>query len=458
MTYKLTTEEMHRLTVEEFRSSEKLPLTVVLDNVRSLNNIGSVFRTSDAFRVEHIALCGITATPPHREIHKTALGAEESVAWSYHEDTAECVRALKEQGYKVYAVEQVDDSIKLGTQASRLLGLGAQASRLHATGTVAHPEATGTVAHPEAGETPAHPEEIPDVRTRGYLPHFENRAIQFITFRLYDSVPKELIEEWKMVLTQESDAEGPSDVARQMHKLVDKFEDSGYGQCFLADSRVADMMEQTLKHDDGKKYDLISYCIMPNHVHVVIRVHDGVSQSSILHTWRSYSAHEANKILGRSGDFWMKDYYDRYIRNAQHYMAVVQYIKDNPAKAGLGAQASRLLEAPPITGLGSMVGHINGTQASRLHGLGAQASRLHATGTVAHPEATGTVVHPEAGETPAHLAIILGNEIEGVQEGILPLCDGCLEIPQYGTKHSLNVSCAAAIVIWEMFKELRVNR
>ena len=111
---KLTTEEMGRMTVEEFRKSEKLPLTVVLDNVRSLNNIGSVFRTSDAFRVEHIALCGITATPPHREIHKTALGAEDSVAWSYHEDTAECLRALKGQGYKVFAVEQVDDSVKLG--------------------------------------------------------------------------------------------------------------------------------------------------------------------------------------------------------------------------------------------------------------------------------------------------------------------------------------------------------
>ena len=111
---KLTTEEMHRLTVEEFRESEKLPLTVVLDNVRSLNNIGSVFRTSDAFRVEHIALCGITATPPHREIHKTALGAEDSVAWSYHEETAEYVKELKRQGYKIYAVEIAHDSIKLG--------------------------------------------------------------------------------------------------------------------------------------------------------------------------------------------------------------------------------------------------------------------------------------------------------------------------------------------------------
>ena len=105
------------MTVEEFRASEKLPLTVVLDNVRSLNNVGSVFRTSDAFRVEHIALCGITATPPHREIHKTALGAEESVEWSYHEDTVECVRSLKEKGYRIYAVELAHDSLKLGTDA-----------------------------------------------------------------------------------------------------------------------------------------------------------------------------------------------------------------------------------------------------------------------------------------------------------------------------------------------------
>ena len=101
------------MSVEEFRESEKLPLTVVLDNVRSLNNIGSVFRTSDAFRVEHIALCGITATPPHREIHKTALGAEDSVEWSYHEDAAECVRGLKEKGYRIYAVEIAHNSIKL---------------------------------------------------------------------------------------------------------------------------------------------------------------------------------------------------------------------------------------------------------------------------------------------------------------------------------------------------------
>ena len=114
---KLTTQEMNRLSVDEFRASEKLPLTVVLDNVRSQNNIGSVFRTADAFRVERIAPCGICSTPPHREIHKTALGAEDSVLWSYHEDTASCLQELKRQGYKIYAVEQVDDSVKLGLDA-----------------------------------------------------------------------------------------------------------------------------------------------------------------------------------------------------------------------------------------------------------------------------------------------------------------------------------------------------
>ncbi len=113
MSHKLTMEELHRMSVQEYKVAEKLPLTVVLDNVRSQNNIGSVFRTGDAFRVERICLCGICSTPPHRDIHKTALGAEDSVDWTYYEDTADCVKELKAKGYKVYAIEQVDDSISL---------------------------------------------------------------------------------------------------------------------------------------------------------------------------------------------------------------------------------------------------------------------------------------------------------------------------------------------------------
>ncbi|MFV0270386.1 MAG: RNA methyltransferase [Macellibacteroides fermentans] len=110
---KLKITEMNRLTPEAFRESKKIPLIVVLDHVRSLNNVGSVFRTSDAFRVEAIYLCGITARPPHPEIHKTALGAEESVDWIYFEDTHLAVDKLKNEGYEVCAIEQAYGSIML---------------------------------------------------------------------------------------------------------------------------------------------------------------------------------------------------------------------------------------------------------------------------------------------------------------------------------------------------------
>lgn len=106
-------EELDRISVDEFRDAEKIPLIVVLDNVRSLNNIGSVFRTSDAFRVEAIYLCGITATPPHADIHKTALGAECSVRWAYFEKTEDAIRKLHDDHYTVYALEQAKGSVML---------------------------------------------------------------------------------------------------------------------------------------------------------------------------------------------------------------------------------------------------------------------------------------------------------------------------------------------------------
>ena len=102
-----------RLTVDEFREAEKLPLVVVLDDVRSMYNVGSVFRTSDAFRVERIVLCGITSTPPHPEIHKTALGAEDSVSWEHAETALSAVEELRRQGYAVLAVEQAEGSTSL---------------------------------------------------------------------------------------------------------------------------------------------------------------------------------------------------------------------------------------------------------------------------------------------------------------------------------------------------------
>lgn len=110
---KLKITELNRISVEEFKEADKLPLIIVLDNIRSLHNIGSVFRTSDAFRIESIYLCGITATPPHPEMHKTALGAEFTVNWKYVNNTVEAVNNLKREGYVVYAVEQAEGSIML---------------------------------------------------------------------------------------------------------------------------------------------------------------------------------------------------------------------------------------------------------------------------------------------------------------------------------------------------------
>lgn len=112
---KLRTIEMSRLSIEEFKEAEKLPLIVVLDDVRSLYNVGSVFRSADAFRIEAIYLCGITATPPNAEIHKTALGGEDSVDWKYFERTEDAVEDLHKKGVFVYSVEQVEHSTKLHT-------------------------------------------------------------------------------------------------------------------------------------------------------------------------------------------------------------------------------------------------------------------------------------------------------------------------------------------------------
>lgn len=112
---KLKNEELNRISVEEFKSVEKTPLIIILDNIRSLNNVGSAFRTSDAFRIEKIYLCGITGTPPHRDIQKTALGATDAVDWEYAEDTLALIHQLKQKGVTIASVEQAENSISLET-------------------------------------------------------------------------------------------------------------------------------------------------------------------------------------------------------------------------------------------------------------------------------------------------------------------------------------------------------
>ena len=121
MNRKRTCAEMGRLNVTQYREADKLPLVVVLDNVRSQHNIGAVFRTADAMRIERVVLCGICCCPPNQELHKTALGAEESVDWTYYQETTDAVRALREQGYTVYAVEQAHNSLTLEEVAEQIV-------------------------------------------------------------------------------------------------------------------------------------------------------------------------------------------------------------------------------------------------------------------------------------------------------------------------------------------------
>ena len=131
MSLKLTTAEMGRMNVDQYREADKLPLVVVLDNVRSQHNVGAVFRTADAMRIERVVLCGICCCPPNQELHKTALGAEESVEWQYYKDTLEAVKDLQAQGYTVYAVEQAHDSLTLEEVAENLTAKRSNSEAIH---------------------------------------------------------------------------------------------------------------------------------------------------------------------------------------------------------------------------------------------------------------------------------------------------------------------------------------
>lgn len=110
---KLSMDELHRISVDEFKETQKIPLVIILDNIRSMHNVGSIFRSSDAFLIEKIILCGFTPRPPHRDINKTALGATETVHWEYYENILDAITELKEDGFKIWGIEQVDNSIPL---------------------------------------------------------------------------------------------------------------------------------------------------------------------------------------------------------------------------------------------------------------------------------------------------------------------------------------------------------
>jgi len=162
--------------------------------------------------------------------------------------------------------------------------------------------------------------------SRGYLPHCDVPGLQqSITFRLADSLPVEVLHR---LLQEEID-----DVSR--HKQIEQLLDAGHGACCLRQTAVANIVEDSLLHGDGKRYRLLVWCVMPNHIHVLIETGSVYPVSAIVQGWKSYTARLINQHLGRSGSLWMRDYFDRYIRDDHHFAAVVAYIHSNPVKAGL---------------------------------------------------------------------------------------------------------------------------
>ena len=168
--------------------------------------------------------------------------------------------------------------------------------------------------------------------SRGYLPHFEGGEIaQTITLHLGDSLPKAVLDKWRRELS----AESAKDADAVLRRRIEYYLDQGYGGCALKNVRVATMVQKSLLHFDDRRYWLSSWVVMPNHIHLLLRPAANWSLSLIMKSFKSYTSHEANKILDQHGQFWIEDYFDRYVRNEKHFDNAVAYIENNPVKARL---------------------------------------------------------------------------------------------------------------------------
>jgi REP element-mobilizing transposase RayT len=164
--------------------------------------------------------------------------------------------------------------------------------------------------------------------SRGYLPHFDTpNVIQGVTFRLHDSLPKSIVESLDAEISNVNDP-----IRRQK---VEVYLNAGYGKYYLKELKIGRIVEETLLHYDHERYRLIAWVIMPNHVHVLFQQWEGHLLSDVIGAWKSFSATKINKQLGLKGKFWFPDYFDRFIRDEQHFLTAIHYIHENPVKAGL---------------------------------------------------------------------------------------------------------------------------
>ncbi len=305
-------------------------------------------------------------------VHITTGGRNTQIRLPRIEEQTAIATVLSDMDEDIAAVKA-----KLGQSPAVETGHDAgTAHRAHPTGMKHHPGNAGfqparNPPHP-GGQDARAPGAPRGWYSRGYLPHYDGSGLtQFITFRLADSVPRTVITGWKAELDWEEGLDTTSPQAIALRRRIAEYEDAGHGACHLRDPRIAELVQNALFHFDGTRYRLLAWCLMPNHVHVLIRMgagnapgnagilpartppHSGGQDtrdpggdadmphhplSSILHSWKSFTASQATKILRLapgSGPFWMPDTFDRFIRDEAHHNATVRYLHENPVKAGL---------------------------------------------------------------------------------------------------------------------------
>ncbi len=167
---------------------------------------------------------------------------------------------------------------------------------------------------------------------RGYLPHLDGDLVtQAVTFRLVDSLPRDCVERWKAQLRH-----FPPNAARtRLRRRIEECLDSSLGACHLRDPRIAGLVKDNLLFFHGKRYQLHAWVVMPNHIHALFTPLAGAQLARIVHSWKSFTSKRANRVLGRSGAFWQREFHDRFVRDEAHFLNVRHYIEENPVIAGL---------------------------------------------------------------------------------------------------------------------------
>ena len=184
------------------------------------------------------------------------------------------------------------------------------------------------------------------IRERGRLPHWEiDAGLYFVTFRLADSLPNTMLEQFRTEresilaaaaqLGRELSADERKRIARLFSTKIERHLDAGAGSCVLARPNIAGLVADAIRHFDGGRYRLLAWCVMPNHVHIVVRLFPGQKLAAVIHSWKSFSAKLINRSLGRSGPLWGREYYDHLVRDGDQLDRIVRYVINNPVKAGL---------------------------------------------------------------------------------------------------------------------------